>query len=171
MKPLVATLVEMVSCEEFCRRRCMGLGFIPVYRGSIQYLPAKVQAALRVVEAGVVGLPVPLVVSRILHLAAKLMEYVLERGGDEELARIVAANICEKLEDMRACLDAIKPQLESILALLGRAEEAMQSGDRVQAERLTREAYKELASLVQSLSTLPVNVVVGEVDLDDAPQP
>ena len=163
MRPLIVALVETVSCEEYCRRRCMGLDFIPVYRGSIQYLPAKVQAMLRIIEAGVAGLPVPLVLTRILHLAAKLMEYILEQSGDDALAEIVALNICEKLEDVQACLDTIRPRLESILGLLGRAEEALRSGNREKAESLTREAYEQLASLAQSISTLPVRVVIGEV--------
>ncbi len=165
-RPAVAVLVETVSCEEFCRRRCMGLDFVPVYRGSIQYLPAKVQALLRVVEAGVMGLPVPLVVSRILHLAVKLMEYVLEHHGDEALARIVALNICEKHPELETCLDTIKPRLESILEKLGRAEEALRSGDRGEAEKRLREANEELVTLIQSISMLPLKVLVSEVRLE-----
>ncbi len=163
---IVSAVVELVSCEDYCRRRCDGNPVLPVYRGSTKHMPPEVQALLMVVEAGLLGLPLPLVLTRLMILAARLMLLAREKLGNEPLAKTVSEVICEAYGDeQELCITMLKPRLEALLEIADRLGEAARRGERDKARVIKEEFERELASILEYLAGSRVEVEVGEVKL------
>ncbi len=158
---LFTSLIKPVSCEEYCRSKCEGNDIVLVYMRGPSYGPLPVQALMAVLEAGLTGLPVPIVITRLQILVAHLLGAALERLPWGEVAEIVARVVCEPFGDEEdVCLSMVKPQLETILEIAKRAEKAVEEGR--DAGHIVDELKRELNSLTRFLLGSETIVTVEE---------
>ena len=106
------SLVYWVSCEEFCRH----VDVVPVYLGGVVAGPLRAVALERVVEAGVSGLPVAIVITRLQLALVKALDALLASGLRGDAVRVVVDTVCELSEDQEQCRAELGPIVEEIVS-------------------------------------------------------
>jgi len=108
------SMVKLVSCKELYDLCLRGGGMVPVYLGGALSGPVQAVALERVVEAGVAGLPVQIVITRLQLALVKALDALLATGNRDYAVRTVVDTVCEVFEDPEQCEMELGPLVEEI---------------------------------------------------------